>query len=120
MQSADALVVMKTGRHLPKVRRALERAAGLRMRGCRARHHAGQRVMRLAETEIGECPYSQPFWSTVRAAVRSWRNDRLAGDRRPRPGDQALVTSEVTAALRLRPTSSAIFPMSRGWRRAKA
>jgi precorrin-2/cobalt-factor-2 C20-methyltransferase len=58
MQSADALVVMKTGRNLPKVRRALERAgrledAWLVERGTMP----GQRVMRLSETEIGECPY---------------------------------------------------------------
>jgi precorrin-2/cobalt-factor-2 C20-methyltransferase len=58
MQSADALVVMKTGRNLPKVRRALERAgrladAWLVERGTMP----GQRVMRLAETEIAECPY---------------------------------------------------------------
>jgi precorrin-2/cobalt-factor-2 C20-methyltransferase len=58
MQSADALVVMKTGRNLPKVRRALERAgrladAWLVERGTMP----GQRVARLAETEIAECPY---------------------------------------------------------------
>ncbi len=58
MQSADALVVMKTGRNLPKVRRALERAgrlpdAWLVERGTMP----DQRVVRLAETEIAECPY---------------------------------------------------------------
>jgi precorrin-2/cobalt-factor-2 C20-methyltransferase len=50
--------VMKTGRNLPKVRRALERAgrlddAWLVERGTMP----GQRVMRLVDTEIGECPY---------------------------------------------------------------
>jgi precorrin-2/cobalt-factor-2 C20-methyltransferase len=58
MQSADALVVMKTGRNLPKVRRALERAgrladAWLVERGTMP----GERVMRLADAEIAECPY---------------------------------------------------------------
>jgi precorrin-2/cobalt-factor-2 C20-methyltransferase len=58
MQSADALVVMKTGRNLPKVRRALARAgrladAWLVERGTMP----GQRVTRLAEAEIAECPY---------------------------------------------------------------
>lgn len=58
MQSADALVVMKTGRNLPKVRRALERArrlddAWLVERGTMP----GQRVARLAETETADCPY---------------------------------------------------------------
>ena len=58
MQSADALVVMKTGRNLPKVRRALARAgrladAWLVERGTMP----GARVMRLAETEIVDCPY---------------------------------------------------------------
>ena len=58
MQTADALVVMKTGRNLPKVRRALERArrlddAWLVERGTMP----GQRVARLAETETADCPY---------------------------------------------------------------
>ena len=58
MQTADALVVMKTGRNLPKVRRALERArrlgdAWLVERGTMP----GQRVVRMAETETADCPY---------------------------------------------------------------
>lgn len=58
MQAADALVVMKTGRNLPKVRRALEAAgrldeALLVERGTMA----GQRVLRLAEAEAADCPY---------------------------------------------------------------
>lgn len=53
----DALVVMKIGRHLPKLRRALERAgrladAWLVERGTMA----GQKVQRLAEVE-GPVPY---------------------------------------------------------------
>lgn len=58
MQNADALVVMKTGRNLPKVRRALARAgrladAWLVERGTMD----GQRVMRLADTDEVDCPY---------------------------------------------------------------
>ena len=58
MQSADALVVMKTGRNLPKVRRALARAgrladAWLVERGTMP----GERVMRLADAETTDCPY---------------------------------------------------------------
>ena len=58
MQSADALVVMKTGRNLPKVRRALERAgrladAWLVERGTMP----GERVTRLTDADIAECPY---------------------------------------------------------------
>ena len=56
--NTDALVVMKTGRHLPKIRRALEAAgrldaAWLVERGTMA----GQRVARLAEIEGDDCPY---------------------------------------------------------------
>ena len=58
MQSADALVVMKTGRNLPKVRRALERAGRLAAAWLVERGTMpGERVTRLAETEIAECPY---------------------------------------------------------------
>ena len=58
MATADALVVMKTGRNLPKVRRALDRAgrladAWLVERGTMP----GQRVLRLADTEHTDCPY---------------------------------------------------------------
>ncbi len=58
MTMADALVIMKTGRNLPKVRRALERAnrlhdAWLVERGTMQ----GQRILRLAETEVSDCPY---------------------------------------------------------------
>ena len=58
MTGADALVVMKTGRNLPKVRRALERAgrlgdAWLVERGTMP----GQRVLRLAEVDGTDCPY---------------------------------------------------------------
>ena len=58
MQSADALVVMKTGRNLPKVRRALEAAgrldkAWLVERGTMP----NQRVVPLAEVDGSDCPY---------------------------------------------------------------
>ena len=58
MQSADALVVMKTGRNLPRVRRALAAAgrlgdAWLVERGTMP----GQRVVRLADADEGDCPY---------------------------------------------------------------
>ena len=58
MAGADALVVMKTGRNLPKVRRALDRAgrlsdAWLVERGTMP----GQRVLRLAEVDGTDCPY---------------------------------------------------------------
>ena len=58
MQGADALVVMKTGRNLPKIRRALAAAgradqAWLIERGTMP----GQRVARLAEVGDADCPY---------------------------------------------------------------
>lgn len=58
MAKADAIVVMKTGRNLPKVRRALEKAgrlgeALLIERGTMP----GQRVVRLAEADVVDCPY---------------------------------------------------------------
>lgn len=58
MQSADALVVMKTGRNLPKVRRALE-AAG-RLEGAWLVERGTmptQRVVPLAEVDGSDCPY---------------------------------------------------------------
>lgn len=58
MQGADALVVMKTGRNLPKVRRALAAAgrlgdAWLVEKGTMP----GERVVRLAEADCADCPY---------------------------------------------------------------
>ena len=58
MREADALVVMKTGRNLPKVRRALAAAgkldaAWLVERGTMQ----GQRILRLVEAEAADCPY---------------------------------------------------------------
>ena len=58
MQSADALVIMKTGRNLSKVRKALETAgrldrAWLVERGTMP----AQRVVPLAEVDSSDCPY---------------------------------------------------------------
>jgi precorrin-2/cobalt-factor-2 C20-methyltransferase len=58
MATADALVVMKTGRNLPKVRAALEQAgrlgdAWLVERGTMP----NQRIARLAEVDAADCPY---------------------------------------------------------------
>jgi precorrin-2/cobalt-factor-2 C20-methyltransferase len=58
MRSANALVIMKTGRNLPKVRRALEQAgrladAWLVERGTMP----AQRILRLAEADASDCPY---------------------------------------------------------------
>jgi precorrin-2/cobalt-factor-2 C20-methyltransferase len=57
-QSSDALVIMKTGRNLAKIRRALERAgridsAWLIERGTMP----GERVARLADVDTSDCPY---------------------------------------------------------------
>jgi len=57
-QSSDALVIMKTGRNLAKIRRALEVAgrldeAWLIERGTMP----GERVARLVEVDTSDCPY---------------------------------------------------------------
>ncbi len=58
MQAADALVIMKTGRNLPRVRRALSAAgrlddAWLVERGTMP----DQRLARLSEVDVADCPY---------------------------------------------------------------
>ncbi|TGN90579.1 precorrin-2 C(20)-methyltransferase [Bradyrhizobium yuanmingense] len=58
MRDSDALVIMKTGRNLAKVRRALSSAgrladAWLVERGTMP----GERVVRLAEIDAADCPY---------------------------------------------------------------
>jgi precorrin-2/cobalt-factor-2 C20-methyltransferase len=58
MRSSDALVIMKTGRNLQKVRRALASAgrlgdAWLVERGTMP----GERVARLADIDETDCPY---------------------------------------------------------------
>lgn len=58
MRGADALVVMKTGRNLPKVRRALAAAGRLDQAWLIERGTMpGQRVARLAEVGDTDCPY---------------------------------------------------------------
>ncbi|MGY6570830.1 MAG: precorrin-2 C(20)-methyltransferase, partial [Salinarimonas sp.] len=58
MREADALVVMKLGRNLPKVRRALERA-GLAERAFYVAYGAmpQQEVMPLAQKRSDDAPY---------------------------------------------------------------
>jgi precorrin-2/cobalt-factor-2 C20-methyltransferase len=58
MHSADALVIMKTGRNLPKVRRALAAAGRLDQAWLVERGTMpGERVIRLADTDHADCPY---------------------------------------------------------------
>lgn len=58
MQTADALVVMKTGRNLPRVRNALERAGRLQEAWLVERGTMpGQRMLKLAEADTDDCPY---------------------------------------------------------------
>jgi precorrin-2/cobalt-factor-2 C20-methyltransferase len=58
MRGADALAIMKTGRNLPRVRRALAAAGRLQDAWLVERGTMpGERVVRLAETEIDDCPY---------------------------------------------------------------
>jgi len=58
IKAADALVIMKTGRNLPKVRRALETAGRLDQAWLVERGTmAGQRVVPLAEVDGADCPY---------------------------------------------------------------
>ncbi len=58
MKSADALVIMKTGRNLPKVRRALVRAGRLNEAWLVERGTMpAQRILRLVDTEESDCPY---------------------------------------------------------------
>jgi precorrin-2/cobalt-factor-2 C20-methyltransferase len=58
IKAADALVIMKTGRNLPKVRRALETAGRLDQAWLVERGTmAGQRVVPLADVDGADCPY---------------------------------------------------------------
>jgi precorrin-2/cobalt-factor-2 C20-methyltransferase len=58
MVNSDALVVMKTGRNLPRVRRALERAGRLETAWLVERGTMpGQRVARLVEVDPHDVPY---------------------------------------------------------------
>ena len=58
MQWADALVIMKTGRNLPRVRRALATAGRLEQAWLVERGTMpGERVIKLAEADCNDCPY---------------------------------------------------------------
>jgi precorrin-2/cobalt-factor-2 C20-methyltransferase len=58
MAGADALVIMKTGRNLPRVRRALAAAGRLDQAWLVERGTMpGQRIVRLAEVDAADCPY---------------------------------------------------------------
>jgi len=58
MAQADALVVMKTGRNLPKIRRALDASGRLDAAWLvEAGTMPNQRIQKLSEANIEECPY---------------------------------------------------------------
>lgn len=58
MQAADALVVMKTGRNLPRVRRALQAAGKLDQAWLIERGTmVDQRIAKLADIDDADCPY---------------------------------------------------------------
>lgn len=58
MKAADALAIMKTGRNLPRVRRALAAAGRLQDAWLIERGTMpGQRIARLAEVDAADCPY---------------------------------------------------------------
>lgn len=58
MQKADALVVMKTGRNLPKIARALERAGRMEQAWLvEAGTMPSQKVAKLAAVDLAACPY---------------------------------------------------------------
>jgi len=58
MRDSDAFVVMKTGRNLPKIRRALAKAGRLEAAWLVAHGTtAQQRIARLGEMEEADCPY---------------------------------------------------------------
>ncbi len=122
MQAADALVIMKTGRNLPKVRRALARRrtarcglAGRSAAPCRASASPGwPRSMRPT------APISPSCWSMARAAGRSGRGmTRHADHRGPWPGRRGAGHARgARGAGAAPPMSSAISPMSRASRPA--
>lgn len=58
MQGADALAIMKTGRNLPRVRRALAAAGRLQDAWLVERGTMpGQRLIPLSEVDVEDCPY---------------------------------------------------------------
>ena len=100
-RGCDALVIMKTGRNLQKVRRALESAgrldeAWLIERGTMP----GERVARLKDVGATECPYFAIV--LVHGQGRQMELARMTGMLTIAglgPGDAALITPEVAAAL---------------------
>jgi len=58
VQNSDALVIMKTGRNLGKIRRALA-AAGRLGEAWLIEHGTmpGERIARLADVDVADCPY---------------------------------------------------------------
>lgn len=58
MQTADALVIMKTGRHLPRIRRALQATGRLEQAWLVERGTMpGQSVLPLSQVNGNDCPY---------------------------------------------------------------
>jgi precorrin-2/cobalt-factor-2 C20-methyltransferase len=58
MQTSDALAIMKTGRNLPRVRRALQAAGRLQDAWLIERGTMpSQRMARLADVDAADCPY---------------------------------------------------------------
>ncbi|MCW2311186.1 precorrin-2 C(20)-methyltransferase [Rhodoferax antarcticus] len=58
MQTADALVIMKTGRNLPRIRRALQATGRLEQAWLVERGTMpGQSVLPLAQVDGNDCPY---------------------------------------------------------------
>ena len=103
MQRSDAMVIMKTGRNLPKVRAALETTG--RLAGCvagRTWHHAdtthrppcGCRCRRLPLFRHCACPRPRPPSRNGRPRMSGWLAVAGLG-----PGDENMVTPEVRAAL---------------------
>ena len=58
LRAADAAAIVKVGRHLPKIRRALDRA-GLRDRAILVERGTmpGERILPLADAAVGDAPY---------------------------------------------------------------
>lgn len=101
MEGADALVVMKTGRNLPRVRRALERTGRLDASLAGGTRHDAQPAGG-ASCGCGccrlplfrDCAGAWPWSSTGDAGMSGWLVIAGLG-----PGAETMVTPEVSAAL---------------------